>query len=325
MVYIKRLYVFAFIFVIIFLFLNFNREDKKYVYVLGNVVGIKATTDGVLVLDYEEDDIEYTDKLKKGDRILYINDQKIKSSQNIYDILNKLKSDTVDITFERDGKIIKKSIKTKEKEGIYKLGLWVRDKISGIGTMTCYDFQSGLFYAVGHPICDFDIDKLLKINKGNIYNLSDIKISKANDDKIGEIKGNFESKNEIGYFSKNFDYGIEGDLREDLFHIDENRILEIASFDEIKSGKADILFELEKNKASYYDIYIGNIDQKTQSFEIEIIDKNLINYTGGIIKGMSGSPIIQNGKIIGAVTHVLSNKPTKGYGISIENMMKYSD
>ncbi|MGN1032904.1 MAG: SpoIVB peptidase S55 domain-containing protein, partial [Intestinibacter sp.] len=179
-IFIRKVYVIVFILVFGIISFNLNKfqvvdtffNNRKYVYVLGDVVGIKASTDGVLVLGCE-DSIEYVDKLKKGDNILYINDQKVHNSQDVYDILNKLKTDAIDITFERDGKFITKSIKTKIENGIYKLGFWVRDKISGVGTMTCYDPKTNLFYAIGHPICDLDTQKILKINQGDIYNLSD--------------------------------------------------------------------------------------------------------------------------------------------------------
>ena len=175
MIFIKRKYVIIFIlaFVVVFLGINYFKtsddffKNKKYVYVLGNVVGIKANTEGVLVLGYE-DNIQYIDKLKEGDNILYINDEKVNSSQDVYDILNKLKKTRVDIKFERSGKILTKSVKTKKENGKYKLGFWVRDKITGLGTMTCYDPEKNQFYAIGHPIYDVDTEQVLKIKEGDI-------------------------------------------------------------------------------------------------------------------------------------------------------------
>ena len=170
----KQLIIFILAFVVVFLGMNYFKlsdnflGNKKYVYVLGNVVGIRANTEGVLVLGYE-DNIQYIDKLKEGDNILYINDEKVNSSQDVYDILNKLKKNIVNIKFERSGKILTKSVKTKNEDGIYKLGFWVRDKITGIGTMTCYDPEKNQFYAIGHPIYDVDTQQVLKIKEGNIY------------------------------------------------------------------------------------------------------------------------------------------------------------
>lgn len=329
MIYIKKLYLITFIFVFIIVLFNFSEpqavasffENPKYVYVLGDVVGIKANTDGVLVLDSEKD-IEYIDKLKQGDNILYIEDQKISSSQEVYNILNKLKKDIVDITFERDGKIITKSIKTKKTNQGYKLGFWVRDKISGIGTMTLYDPEEDLFYAIGHPIYDLDTQKILKIKEGYICNLSNLKILKGSKKKIGQIKGDFEAKKKIGSFYKNFEYGIKGSFSKNLLDTYKKQKLQIADFNDIKLGKAKILFKPSSNKIKYYDILISNIDKQSKILEIEIIDKELINYTGGIIQGMSGTPIIQNNKLIGSIAYVLKNNPKKGFGIYIGEMVR---
>ncbi|MGM9534545.1 MAG: SpoIVB peptidase S55 domain-containing protein [Intestinibacter sp.] len=330
MVLIRKVYGVLFVFVLGIMLFNSNKlealnnfsNNKKYVYVLGDVIGIKANTDGVLVLG-GENQVEYVDKLKKGDNILYINGEKVSSSQDIYDILNRLKADAVDITFERDDEFITRSIKTKKENGIYKLGFWVRDKISGVGTITCYDPEENLFYAIGHPICDIDTQKILKINQGDIYELSNLKISKGTQGKIGQIKGDFDLKNKIGSFDKNSDYGIEGVLSKDLSSIDKNKILQVADFNQIKLGGAKILFQSENGTVKYYDILIKNIDTKSKFMEINIVDEDLINYTGGIIQGMSGTPIIQNDKLIGSIAYVLKNNPKKGFGIFIGEMVKW--
>ncbi|MDY4575189.1 MAG: SpoIVB peptidase S55 domain-containing protein [Intestinibacter sp.] len=329
-IFIRKTYMIVLALVLGFILFNLNKlealdtfsDSQRYVYVLGDVIGIKANTDGVLVLG-GEDQVEYVDKLKKGDNILYINGKKINSSQDVYDILNRLKTEYVDITFEREGQFITKSIKTKKENGIYKLGFWVRDKVSGVGTMTCYDPKENLFYAIGHPICDIDTQKILKINQGDIYSLHDLKISKGAENRIGQIKVDFDLKNKIGSFNKNSDYGIEGVLSKDLSNIDKNRILKVAGFNQIKLGKAEILFQSENNTVKYYDILIKNIDKESKILEIEIIDRELINYTGGIIQGMSGTPIVQNKKLIGSIAYVLKNNPKKGFGIFIGEMIKW--
>ena len=329
MIFIKRKYliIFIFAFTVVFLGISYFKtsdnffKNKKYVYVLGNVIGIKANTEGVLVLGYENN-IQYIDKLKEGDNILYINDEKVNSSQDVYDILNKLKKSRVNIKFERSGKILTKSVKTKKENGIYKLGFWVRDKITGLGIMTCYDPDTNQFYAIGHPIYDIDTKQVLKIKEGDICNISNLEIIKGKENKIGQIKGNFDIKNIIGSFKNNSDYGIEGNLNQNSINTDNKKRLQVASFKDIKIGKATILFESKDNKVKSYDILINNIDKKSKILEIEIIDKDLINYTGGIIQGMSGSPIIQNNKLIGSITYVLKNNPKKGFGIFIGEMIK---
>ena len=318
----KQLIIFILAFVVVFLGMNYFKlsdnflGNKKYVYVLGNVVGIRANTEGVLVLGYE-DNIQYIDKLKEGDNILYINDEKVNSSQDVYDILNKLKKNIVNIKFERSGKI-----KTKNEDGIYKLGFWVRDKITGIGTMTCYDPEKNQFYAIGHPIYDVDTQQVLKIKEGNIYNISNLEIIKGQDNKIGQIKGNFDIKNIIGNFKNNSNYGIEGNLNQNSINTDNKKRFQVASFKDIKLGKATILFASKDNEVKSYNILIKNIDKKSKILEVEIVDKELINYTGGIIQGMSGAPIIQNDKLIGSITYVLKKNPKKGFGIFIGEMIK---
>ncbi len=329
MVYIKKIYLITFILVFCIFLLQSNKsevmanffQNKKNIYVLGDIVGIKANTDGVLVLA-NEDDIEYIDKLREGDNILYIENQKVNSSQDVYDILNKLKKDRVNIRLEREGKLITKSIKTKQQNGIYKLGFWVRDKVSGIGTMTCYDPQKNLFYAIGHPIYDIDTQKMLKIKEGDVSELLNLEIIKGSTNKVGQIKGDFDAQNIIGSFHNNFDYGIEGSLNENLFNNYENNKMEVATFNDINLGKATILFQSENNKVESYDILINNIDKHSKILEIEIIDKDLIDYTGGIIQGMSGTPIVQNNKLIGSIAYVLKNNPKKGFGIFIGEMIK---
>ena len=280
----KQLIIFILAFVVVFLGMNYFKlsdnflGNKKYVYVLGNVVGIRANTEGVLVLGYDE---------------------KVNSSQDVYDILNKLKKNIVNIKFERSGKILTKSVKTKNEDGIYKLGFWVRDKITGIGTMTCYDPEKNQFYAIGHPIYDVDTQQVLKIKEGNIYNISNLEIIKGQDNKIGQIKGNFDIKNIIGNFKNNSNYGIEGNLNQNSINTDNKKRFQVASFKDIKLGKATILFASKDNEVKSYNILIKNIDKKSKILEVEIVDKELINYTGGIIQGMSGAPIIQNDKLIG--------------------------
>ena len=330
MIYIKRIYLIVFILLFSIIILHNKKtevvsnffESKKYVYVLGDIVGINAKTDGVLVLANEEENIEYIDKLREGDNILYIEDTKINSSQDVYDILNKLKKNKVNIKLERNGKIITKSIKIKHENGIYKLGFWVRDKVSGIGTMTCYDPQKNLFYAIGHPICDIDTKKQLKIKEGNISSISNLEIIKSNSGKVGYIKGDFDNKEIIGSFLENSNYGIEGKINQNLSYKYQKKKMEVARFKDIKLGKAEVLFQSDDNKVESYDILINNIDKQSKTLEIEIIDKDLIDYTGGIIQGMSGAPIVQNNKLIGSITYVLKNNPKKGFGIFIGAMIK---
>ncbi|WP_434796941.1 SpoIVB peptidase S55 domain-containing protein [Terrisporobacter vanillatitrophus] len=302
-------------------FQNENISNKQYVYPLGNIVGIKADTDGALVIGFEEDDIEYIGGLKIGDNIISIEGEKISNYKDITNILNKLRSDEVEIIFERDNKIKKSKIKTKEENDKYKLGLWVRDKISGIGTLTCYNPTTNEFYAIGHGICDMDTEKLLNIKEGNIYNTSNISIYKNNEKNIGQINAIIDYNNSVGKFSINSNNGIKGNFYDYNYKFNLP-IIEIGKKDDVKTGSAYVLFQSKEGNVESYEIKIEKIIKEDNNMLIKVVDDKLIDYTGGIVKGMSGAPIIQNNKLIGSLTYVFKHNPKKGYGIFIDEMLK---
>ncbi|WP_297136640.1 SpoIVB peptidase S55 domain-containing protein [Terrisporobacter sp.] len=295
--------------------------NKQYVYPLGNIVGIKANTDGALVIGFEDDDIEYVGGMKIGDNIISIENKKINNSEDIGRILNTLCMDEVKVTYERNNKTKVSTIKTKYEDDKYRLGLWVRDKISGIGTLTCYNPQNNEFYAIGHGICDTDTDKLLSIKEGNIYNTSRVEILKKDKNNIGQIKATVNYDNSVGNFSINSNNGIKGKLFN--FKCENNLpLIEIGKKDDVKVGEAYILFQSEKGIIEPYKIKIEKIIKEESNMLIKVVDNELIDYTGGIVKGMSGAPIIQNNKLIGSLTYVFKNNPKKGYGIFIDEMLK---
>lgn len=298
-------------------------NDKTYVYPMGRVVGIKADTDGALVLGYEENDIEYIGGIKKGDNIVKINNITVKNADDIEKVINDLKLDEVKVTFERDGKYKSENIKTKKENGKYRLGLWARDKISGIGTITFYDPSEEKFSGIGHAITDVDTNKLLKIKQGKIYEPVSIEIIKGTASKTGQIKGNFNNQKPIGEFSNNTPFGISGELT--LKKDQEMQLIEVGDPKDVKIGDAIIIFEDENKNLKTYDIKIESIvdsEKSDRDMVISVVDDELISYTGGVVRGMSGVPIIQNNKIIGAITHVFRDNPKKGYGIFINEMLK---
>ena len=290
--------------------INMKAMNKKYVYPLGEIVGIKATTDGVLVIGYEEENIEYIGGIEKGDNIIAINDIKIENVQDISEILEDVNEDEVKIRLKKYGKN-------------KRLGLWVRDKISGVGTITFYDPQEAVFKGIGHAIIDSDTNELLKIKQGYVYKPKKLNIEKATNEKIGYLYGDFDLKSPIGEFKCNSNFGITG-----IYNSEKKKstqLMEVGSEKDINLGKAYILLEDKNKNTVSYDINIIDIstdEQSTRQISIEVTDDRLINYTGGIIQGMSGAPIIQNNKLIGAVTHVIKDNPKKGYGIFIEEMIK---
>ena len=302
-------------------FKNEYNDEKQFVYPLGTIVGIKAYTNGVLVIGFEKEDIEYIGGIKIGDSIVAIENEKINDSLDITKILNKVCKDEVEIEYERNNKLQSSKIKTKFENNKYKLGIWVRDKISGIGTLTCYNPKKNEFYAIGHGICDMDTDRLLSIKEGNIYKTSNIQIYKKDNDSIGQLKGIIDYNKSIGKFNINTNSGIKGSFSNYSTELNLP-LVEIGNRDDVKIGDAYILFQSKSGIVKSYKIKIEKIIKEENNMLIKVIDNDLINYTGGIVKGMSGAPIIQNNKLIGSLTYVFKHNTKKGYGIFIDEMLK---
>ena len=307
------------------------------VYPGGQPVGVKLNTKGVLVVALS--DIQGNDGVLKspaavagvqiGDSILKINDNTINSSEELAKYVNYSEGKEMSFLIDRKGIESKKKVLPiiSTKDNKYKIGLWVRDSTAGVGTLTFYDENSGAFGALGHPITDLDTGTTLAINKGEIVSSSIINIKKGVRGNPGELKGIFVDEDTIlGNISKNTECGIFGTSSTKLINNIAKEPLSIALRTEIKEGPAKILTTLDGNEPKYYDIQIEKLLAQDipgpKSMIIKITDQELLDKTGGIVQGMSGSPIIQNNKIVGAVTHVLVNRPDVGYGIYIEWMLK---
>ncbi|MCY6959977.1 SpoIVB peptidase [Clostridium brassicae] len=310
--------------------------DMK-VYPGGTPVGVKLNTKGVLVVAFC--DIETTKGInispsaeggiQVGDTITKLNNTVINNSEELINELNTNKGKKISVTLERNDKTIEKSIKPikDKKDNRYKIGLWVRDSTSGVGTLTFYDKNSNRFGALGHPITDVDTGTILKIDKGEILESSIVSVRKGQKGNPGELRGIFINEdNNIGKVDKNTICGIYGNGDKKLVGKEFNKPMKIALRNEIKEGSAQILTTIDGDKPQLYDIKIEKLlVQDTpgpKSMVIRITDPKLLSKTGGIVQGMSGSPIIQDNKIVGAVTHVLINKPEVGYGIYIEWMLQ---
>ncbi len=302
----------------------------------GNVVGIKLQTNGPLVVGFSE--IENSEQkpyspskesgINLGDVILDVNGTEINSSEFLAETLNSLKSDDeIDIKVERDGKTMNKKVKPiKGNDGKNKIGLWVRDSTAGIGTVTFVDPETGLYGALGHPITDVDTGDIIKISKGNIVNSSIVNVKRGEKGNPGELKGVFiNDDTTLGNVMYNTKYGIFGEYSLENFSGEK---LSIGLKDEIQEGPAQIISTIDNGEPKMYDVVIEKLLQQdnpsSKSMIIKVTDEELLEKTGGIVQGMSGSPIIQNNKLVGAVTHVLVNKPDTGYGIYIEWMLKES-
>lgn len=311
-------------------------EDSTLVYASGRLSGIYEKTDGILVMDVVEVKTKKgktkapaAGKICSGDYIVSANGTKISSKDELARAVNDSQGSQMEIEFIREGKKKEVGIKPAQSDdGKYYLGIWVKDDLAGIGTITCYS-PDGKFVALGHGIGDGTTeDGLLSVSEGALYEMQLTDIKKGKKNEPGELGGvvYFGKNSHIGEVSSNRNVGINGQLDEEELndYISEDKLYDIAGRYEVNEGDAVILSEIS-GEVEAYSIKILDVDchpsDENKGLMIEITDEKLLKLTGGIVQGMSGSPIIQDGKIVGAVTHVFVDDPTRGYGIFIEDML----
>ena len=308
-----------------------NVIPKTTVVPLGKAIGMKMYTEGVLVVGMSEIEGEkpyQNSGIEEGDRIIEINNTKISNTDDLVKCVNSSQGNEIKIKYISDNEeLVTKIEPTKTSENEYKLGLWVRDAAAGVGTLTFYEPSTGSFASLGHGINDVDTAELIEIANGELVTANILDIVKGTDGSPGEIRGSIDSGITIGNIYKNTEYGVYGNITNlSGLNVDTSNEIEVADRSEITTGKAEILCELENGKTEYYEIEIKKIfkdnNQYNKSMLIEITDEELIEKTGGIIQGMSGAPIIQNNKFVGAVTHVLVNDSKVGYGVFADLMIK---
>lgn len=293
---------------------------------VGQTVGVKLFSDGVLVVGFSDGKSPAKDcGLKEGDVITAICGQSLDTIEEFRQLLAENGEDAAALTIKRGSRTIELSAEPeKDEDGEYCLGAWVRDSMAGIGTMTFFDPQSGTFGALGHGVTDVDTGQLLPLDHGSIMDASVKAVKKGERASPGELKGDFDLTRDSGTLYANTECGIFGKLSaEDAAKI-TGAALPIAKKDEIKTGRAAILATVSGNETREYDIEIEKIyspSGSTRNLLLRVTDEELLAQTGGVVQGMSGSAILQDGKIIGAVTHVLLDDPSRGYGIFIENML----
>lgn len=311
--------------------INVNVISKTKVIPMGNAIGMKLYTDGVLVVGMSEIEGKkpYENSgIKEGDRIVQIDKKAIDNTEDLMEAVNKCSGKEISVKYIRYNTTITTSIKPIKNSGNqYKIGLWVRDAAAGVGTLTFYEPSSGMFGTLGHGILDVDTSELIKIANGELVTTNILNITKGKKGDPGEIRGTIESGHTIGNIDKNTSFGVFGTLNKTPYiNIQNNDEIEVALREEIKIEDAQIICELENGKREKYNIKIQKVflnnNKDNKSMLIKITDEKLLEKTGGIIQGMSGAPIIQNGKFIGAVTHVLVNDPTIGYGVFADIMIK---
>ena len=303
------------------------------VYVSGDAVGIYMQTKGVLIIDTGEIRLENGETedparniVKPGDYIVAFDQDEIRCKQDLMDDLAELSEKSVTIKVRRGEKTIPLTVDpVKDENGKYKLGIWVRDDTQGIGTLTYVD-QDGRYGALGHGISDVDTGELLNIADGDLYNAQILGIRKGERGNPGELSGliRYEDKNILGNISENSKNGIFGTMKAEQIEALTLKKIPVGYKQDMKTGPASILCCTD-GEVKEYEAEITRIDMNhedsNKSFVIQVTDRELLGKTGGIVQGMSGSPVLQNGKLFGAVTHVFVQDSTGGYGIFIENMM----
>lgn len=306
------------------------QSKPKKVSVSGESFGIKLYTDGVIIVGIR--DVE-TDKgkcnpakeagLEKGDIIIEINGKKVYSADSVTDILNDNNGNDYKITVKRNGNYKEFLLKPaySSSQGCYKVGLWVRDSTAGVGTITYYDKSNNTVSALGHPITDVDTNEIMPILDGEAVRATVTKIYKSKAGEAGSLCCEF-TNDIIGTLKKNCQSGIYGKYTCTLKNTYE---YEVASPNEIVRGPVQILCTIDSGKAKFYNAQISRIsyreNKKGKNMVVKITDERLLEKTGGIVQGMSGSPIIQNGKLVGALTHVIVDSPEKGYAIFAQDMV----
>lgn len=302
----------------------------------GVPIGVRVSSEGVLVVGYSDIEINNEKEespgkvggLEIGDVILKINGIEMHNSRDLVKAIKQSEKDSIKVDILRHGENITKIVTLKkENNKDYKIGLWIRDSTAGVGTMTFYDDTSKKFGALGHPITDSDTNEPFLIKDGDVIESSIISIRKGEKGSPGELKGIFiNESNPTGEIDKNTQSGIFGQLNSNILQKSDIKRLKVGFRDEIVPGKAKIITTIDENGPQEYEIEIEKLLNQnvasSKSMVIKVTDPRLLEKTGGIVQGMSGSPIIQNNKIVGAVTHVLINKPDTGYGIYIEWMLQ---
>lgn len=318
----------------------FAKETSEImVYPGGQPIGVKLNTKGVLVIalsDIEGDSGKISSPaaiagVQIGDSILKINNIDVNRAEDLTRLINSQKKSEITLMLERKNDAKHFEIKVKPTvdaaDGKQKIGLWVRDSTAGVGTLTLYDDKTKKFAGLGHPITDADTGTILSVSDGVIISSNIVSIKKGTKGNPGELRGLFVDEGKIkGEIIANTNCGIFGNGDKSLINKKFNKPMKIGFKNEIKEGKAEILTTINGCEPELFEIEIQKLLPQSasgsKSMVIKIVDPRLLEKTGGIVQGMSGSPIIQNNKIIGAVTHVLINKPDTGYGIYIEWMLK---
>lgn len=304
----------------------FGYTDK--VYIGGENVGIEVKTNGVLIVGlYKVNDtlIQESSNIQVGDYIIEVNNNKIVS---IEDFVREINNDDdhaeIDVKIRRKTKTFNTKLNLINLDNEYKTGLYVKDEISGIGTLSFIDPTTNNFFCLGHQIADQSTNETIDISSGSIYYSYITDINRSSNGNVGEKEAITDDSNKYGTIKKNTDRGIFGTYEKDYSN---KKLYEVAKKEEVKLGEAKLLTVTKDDNIKEYSINIESIDLRdsTKNIMFSVTDRELLDNTGGIVQGMSGSPIIQNNKIIGVVTHVIINDTKRGYAIFTVNMLEEAE
>ena len=303
---------------------------SDYIIAGGENIGISLYSNGVIIVGSY--DVDGTNSLKEsglnnGDKIIKVNDIETLNIDKMLDVIENLsEKSNIKITYIRGNKEYDTNISLKkDSNNVYKTGLYVKDNITGIGTLTFIDPETKLFGALGHEIIEKNTGQKLEIKDGSIYSSTVTGVTKSSIGSPGEKNAKYDSSNVFGSVFENTNRGIFGEY---LKEIPDKKLYKVAKINEAKEGEASFITVIQNDTVEEFKINILKInynDSSTKNILFEIKDDNLLRLTGGIVQGMSGSPIIQNGSIIGAVTHVIVDDPTKGYGTFITKMLEEAE
>ena len=309
------------------------RPESTRLIPLGHTTGIKLFSEGAMVVGFAPVDASSQSSpaekagLRLGDLIIKVNETPVDSNESMAQAVENSQGEELTIHFKRGEE--EKTLPVKpvkdEASGAYRIGAFVRDSLAGIGTITFVDPENGAFGALGHGVADQDTGELMPIGGGSLMPSQVAGVEKGEVGSPGELVGEYDLNHDQGVLYQNTHSGIYGKITDSSLY-EGRQALETSPRSQVKEGKAQIIANVEGDHVSYYDVEILKVypddeDESNRNMMIQVTDKELLRKTGGIVQGMSGSPIVQNGKLIGAVTHVLVNDPTRGYGIFIENML----
>ena len=309
--------------------------QEKLLVPCGTPFGIKLFTNGVMVVGVA--DIESAGKMinpaavagvKVGDIITEVNGKAVTQNSQVAKLIESSAGAPVELSIKRNEETLTATLTPilSDVDGSYKGGLWVRDSTAGIGTVTFYDPSNGAFGGLGHGICDVDTNELMPLRNGDVVSVTISGIVKGQKGRAGELRGYFNNDFPVGQLQANSEGGVYGTLNSSPV---STEAIPLAVKQEVKTGAAQIYTTVDGTTPRPYGIEIESINYqdgtKTKNLVVKVTDPDLLSKTGGIVQGMSGSPIVQNGKLVGAVTHVFVNDPTRGYGILAENMLEISE